>query len=318
MGLIDFTFQSGEFAEASSGFVETFLGTLVGIGTPLAVFYLETKRDKKKTESEKTVKEDEERKARDRRELDTLNYFAAGVEHAISYAEKQGQYYIEHANDLRTNPLENNLSRTIITLDLERSVNRFDHERIFHAYLSQFGNSLDQIKIFRSIYGKLDFLHAYRAEIISVQEHYLKNLHKRILKYKELVEEQIDAHCSVLANHIEHNDPHYSTNQFFISLNECLLNFHRSEKPKNDQQGGLYHIQGSLVEPLKSKLAERHLNIPAAVAILENCRRATWLLNETIAEVNSTADNFEEFGKELIKISGALKERAANLLSLLQ
>lgn len=121
-------------------FLEGLLGALIGAVAALSVFYLETNREKEK---DARVKAEAESNA--------LVYFSSLIKNIIAQSEKQITSYKEHSKKILNQPFDFHSLHIIVTEDLNRVVNKFDHERIFHSYLSKFGNSTDNMKKFQKI-----------------------------------------------------------------------------------------------------------------------------------------------------------------------
>jgi gas vesicle protein len=92
-------FQFGEFySEGGSSFWESLLaaliGALIGAGSALLVFYLETRRERR-------VRDEEKHQSYS----DTFKYFVALIKETIDWSEKQANSYKEYSEHVQSNPI---------------------------------------------------------------------------------------------------------------------------------------------------------------------------------------------------------------------
>lgn len=310
--IIGLTFQSGDFFNNSSSLFETIVGSLIGGLVSIGIFYLGIRYEKNKKIDEKKEQN-----------FDTLKYYASLLKNIISFAEEQSKSYKLHSKNIRTAPLQNHLPSQLVIYSVESSYYKLSFDKLFHAFVSNFGNNTDTIKEFEKINSRVDFLFQIYNEGKRIQENYLLNLHDRLIKYKSLVEEETKAYCNIICNNISNNHQRYFENEFYISLHTCIENYHNAvesiDKSIPDSQNkSFYLLQNEFIEPLKSELINKHRDKQEAIYLLENCRKATWLFNETINHVQNTARIFEDYSNELKTKSESLAELSKKILATLE
>ncbi|HTB06479.1 MAG TPA: hypothetical protein VK806_05950 [Bacteroidia bacterium] len=274
----------------SSGFWRSLLGAFIGSATSLTVFYLGTWREKRK-----------ERRIKAENDLNTLKYFELLLKNAISFAEKQRDAYQEHSKSLKEKPLEYNLLRIIVVDDLFRLLNKFNHERIFHAYVNRFGNDETHIGRFQKIFSKLDFLYRVYEAANKLQEEYIEDLTKKMIDYKDIGEEQTLVYAAIVTGSIKKQNPEFEKDAFYIMLNTLGMTYHKNApSPKT-----IKYLQEKFIDPLKVSIMQNFKDNEDAMKLAYNCRKATWLYNDIIKRSESMADNFNE---EYLRYKEAIDE----------
>lgn len=301
MNLFPFIFQSGDFyTQDSSGLLKSLLGALIGSATSLFVFYRSSSRDKKKAAKLKTESE-----------TNTLKYCSALIESILLFGEKQSTAYKEYANDIKEKPLDFHQYRKIIAEDLNRVLNHMNAEQIFHSYITRFGNSREQVTKFQKLFARLDFLYKlYEMANISAEK-YTSHLESKLLRYKELSEEEILNYVAVLSADIKHANADYQKNEFYNTLNQAILTYYKTAP----EHIPVEHIQEAFINPLKIELVKKFRPIEEARKIEDNCRKATWLYNDIISKSNMTVDEFTDYHEVMDKTVGELKEMSSEIIN---
>ena len=192
----------------------------------------------------------------------------------------------------------------VVAGDLNRILNKFDHEKIFNAFFYKYKKTDGNIKSFHIIFSRLDYILELYNQANKSQEVHFTEMTEKLNKYKDLTEEQILSYCSNLINFIKINDPNYSENTFYNLLNNAVLKYYDFVK----DNGLTFHfMQEHFIDPIKKEIIENFRDVREAMHIADNCRRATWLFNETIQKSLMTADEFSEYNKGLNEVTLELK-----------
>src|SRR3989338_4198594 len=120
---------------------ETFLAVTTGVVIPLGLFYIENLRQRCK-----------EKLAKWEADYQSLFYLAINLKGILDQVRRHEESCKEHLESIRKNPLEFHLIQ-IIAADRVH----FDHEKLFHAYLSYFGSNEGNVKTFKNILSLVEF-----------------------------------------------------------------------------------------------------------------------------------------------------------------
>ncbi len=308
--LFDIVFQSGEFFNQGDGsnffwkMLPSILGSLIGFGGSLLLYYKKNKHDKDKDEAKKLADRNE-------RETNTLNYFIALLKSVLKIAEKQSGYYKKHSDNLTNKPFEQHFLNTVIAEDVNRILHKLDHERVFHSYLSRFDTDTARIEIFQKIFNRLDFIEAIYQDAIKLHEKLQEELMNSKLKYKDLAEEETKSYCAELINVIKQSDPNYLKNPFWNLLNNSILNYHQN-KPIPET---IEYMQTAFINPIKVAIISNFRHIPEAMRIADNCRKATWLYSEIKIRSETLGKDFDRANTNMEKSIGELRDFTKDLIS---
>jgi len=261
----------------ASSFWETLAGSFMGTITAFFIFLLESKREKRKIKDEKK----ENYKS-------ALIYFKLLLENIIKTTHKQVLAYHEHAVQIKERPLEFNLLRLFISKDVERILNKLDQERLFQAYLQEFGNSVEVIKEFQSVFSILDYFHSISNQVEKSQEIYLSELNDNLLKYKDISEEEVLKNCVRLIEEIKNNNKEFIKDKLYIAFNDIVLHYYQTSPIPPT----IENIQNNLIIPIRETIIENFRDNLEASSIADDCRRATWLFNDIIFKANNISAEF--------------------------
>jgi len=282
---IDIVFEWGRFyKQESSNFwanlLTSLLGALIGSETAFTVFYLQYRSERSRN-----------LKIKNENFTNTLKYYVSLIKNIIEFADKQANNYLVHSKNLKEKPLDLNILKMKVAGDLNRIVNKSNHEGTFYAFISKVGNSDENIKNFKDTFSMLDYLYEAYNLAFKAQENYLKEQEKNLRRYKDLTEEETLNYCAIILNKIKNTNTEYKKDPFFIALNSAVVKYY-ANPPKPIT---LVYMQQSFIEPLKITMYKDFKNIDEGMLILDNCRKATWLYIEIINNSNSTVDDFEGY-----------------------
>lgn len=131
----------------------------------------------------------------------------------------------------------------------------------------------------------------------------------RLTRYKDISEEKVLNYCSLLCNNIKNSNKEYDKDPLFILLNNALIAY-KDNAPKLNN---VTYLQTKFIDVIKSPLVEKFRHIDEAIYIIDNCRKATWLYNETIERTKMSSETFQYFSTELMQVSDKLKELTEDL-----
>ena len=278
--LLDIVFQSGEFygQTASSSWITQY-GPLIAVASGFTLLFIQTWLGRWK-----------ERRQKKEEEKNSLTYFIALLGRVIKIVEKQLVSYEEHAVNINKEPFGRHLMQVYIAEDLNRIIRLLNDDKIFHAYIGKFGNGDQSILDFQNVVGQLDLIHAIYEQANTSQKNHLSDLIERLERYKDLSEEKVLNYSAGLANFIKQNDPEKAkSDPIYALLNESVGDYHKNApKPLT-----IEYLQICFINPLKEKLVEKFRNNIEGMEIANNCRKATWLYNETISKSKVSSEEFK-------------------------
>ena len=276
-----------------STFLENFIGSFIGTITALIIFVLESRRERNKS-----------RKERKENYKSALIYFQLLLTNIIKVVGKQVIAYRDHSENIKNDPLNFHLLQLYITQDIDRILNKLDQERLFQAYLQEFGNSIEVIKEFKEIISIMDYFNSIISQVTTSQEKYLTELHDNLVKYKDISEEDVLKGCIMILENIRNSTSDYKKNNVYASLNAIVVNYHdTSPNPPTVE-----HIQASLITTLTNTILEQLRSEPEIFEIADDCRRATWLFNDIKFKATIVAN---EFNAHYEGMKSALKQLEA-------
>jgi hypothetical protein len=158
----DIVFQLGKFISSSNSNTEgslwnKFLPSVITVAFGLFIYYLKKWHDKSK---EDTIKE----KERD----NDLRYFDTVVRDILNDVPKQIEAYEKYAEAVKKEPYNSHQLGAVIIENLNRILNKFDQQKIFKSYISQFGENEtnEAVTKFMELYKSLDiYLKLYNDAI---------------------------------------------------------------------------------------------------------------------------------------------------------
>lgn len=305
--LFDIVFQNGEFFyEASSSILEkiwTFLASFIGLGIPLLLFYLGLKEDKKR-----------EIKRKNDRQNDNLKYFAILVENVIIVCNKQAGNCMRIAEESASHPTEFPIIEKVVGTDIKRIVNLVNHENIFHAYVSKFGNKTEKIKEFRTIFSYLDYLDKTYDQHIFDYENFKQKFDSIFFEYKILSEELMDYVTSLIRS-IKKENPDNEKDDFLNFIDELILYYYKELKNKGIEKDMNYDFE-NFIDPIKKELIRKYRDVKYTDYITIQAKKATYKYNDLINLSKSINIAFEEFKLVFFKIEIKLKGQTEELMKI--
>jgi hypothetical protein len=298
--LLDISFQFGDSYPQgdSSGLLTNLIGALIGATVALFVFYSKTSLDKRK-----------EREQKKQNEINQLKYFASMIEQIIKYGEKQSEGYANLSQKIKSDPLSISALELFVATNLNRLIKDADHEKIFHAYLNQFGSDVERIKKFQKIYSDLDFLYEVNELAKSAQEKLALFLIEKLTIYKKIAEEDIFNYCHVLLIKIEKEEINYQKDSFYISIKEIFVKY----RSNPSIQQTVYSLQENFIIPLRDKIVDDFLKLDEGIKIAGKCREATQLYNATKLKSESTALVFQNFHDQYTETAKRIRVNTIDL-----
>ena len=243
--LYDIVFQDGEFFyDTSSSVIEkfwTFFVSFCGIGIPLILFYLGLRLDKKR-----------ENKRKIDRQEDNLKYFAILIENILTLSSIQATNCVTVATKISINPIEFPLLEKIVGTDIKRIVNLSNHEDIFHAYISKYGNTTENIKEFRVIFSYLDYLDKIYDQHIQVFETYKEKLGIKYQNYCNITDDLME-HVAILIKDIKNENNGYENNDFWNLINNLIMEYYAKIKKEKLEKNIMYNYD-NFTSPIRIAL----------------------------------------------------------------
>lgn len=303
--LINFYFQDGNFVSGNTSWWSDFFTYFGAIGIPLLIFYFTIRHDKKKELREIKRVEDDKIRAVKKKEEDELRYFVGLLRGVVKASKKQVVNIKTTGDKLEKKPFDTFSLIFVINEDLRRILHGLNHQGIFNAFANSYGNSDEDILNFQKLFGRLDFLQANFKIISDKYRRYVEEDVKRKEKYKYLVEEQILSSATYIGNKIKTQGLTGKHNQ----LQEILSKYIKLYNTEIVKTNSLIKIQEKLINPLKLELWENFRDSDDVFFMVDNCRKATFLLSEI--KFNSNA-----YSKSLIEADKGIRIMILELIGL--
>jgi len=280
---MDIIFQSGTFlSEDTSSFLPSLFGTLIGAAIPLLIFYLQGKRTRKLAQESK-----------ERDLLDLYDYFNEIIKSIKNRIGNQIPHLDSHIDNLQSNPFHFNLITLIENEDIVRVSKKMDLERLFHSYLMKNENKPEIKKEFKNLISRIDFIGSIIAQMYKTQETYLNRLEVKLLKYKDLTEEQILSQAANILSKIKKNNVDYQSDLFWIEINSLILDYYTNQPNPLTTE----YVQDTLIKPMNRTMAINFKDLEDGAYLADKTRQATYLFNEIITDAKITSKDFIDYRK---------------------
>lgn len=302
--LLDIVFQEGDFFyESSTSIIEklwSFFVSFCSIGIPLLLFYLGMKKER---DNENTKKE--------KRQFDNLKYFGVLVDNIQVISEKQSNNSKEVAEKIGTNPIEFPELEKVVGSDIKRIVNLVNHEDIFHAYLSRFGNTTEIIKDYRITFSYLDYLDKIYDQHIIDFEKYKIDFNGNYHNFKNISKELMD-YIAFQIKEIKSKDEAYEDDAYWIFINNIIVEYYRKIEDDDIENDITYNFN-SFINPLKTEMLNKYQERIDSDFIISKAEQATHTYTEIKSLSEEMSSDFSEFAKNFITIKNKIKEKTAEL-----
>jgi hypothetical protein len=273
-------------------YLSNFLSSLVGVGIPILVFYLESKRERKK-EDEKEKKETNEK----------FQYLSSLIDSSIKISSKQNEFLKKYLDGIKSNPLNSDEIKLIPRQNLNRLSKLIDNPEYYHAFLNSRESDLDKIKRFKDITSSVDFLNSQFIQLDSILEKNLKNNYERNVRYQTLVNDSMDLVVEHNMN-IESKLPDLSS-----SIGKIYTDYRTEE---NDSTDFKYH-QDKFIEPLKIEFVKYIAN-PETKDVLAILKDTTWTYYDIIRQRQKHAIDYNSIYENCKKAIETLEFQAQEML----
>ncbi len=278
---MDIIFQSGQFlSEDNSSFFPSLFGAIIGSGTTFLIFYLQGRRTRKFAQSSKKNEL-----------LDLYDYFNEIIKSIKTRIENQIPHLVHHSEKLKSNPFQFNQVILIENQDIDRISKKMDLERLFHSYLIKNENNSETKKEFKNLISRIDFIGSIIEQMYKTQETHLNRLENKLLKYKDLFEEQILSQAANILTKIKKNDEHYQSNLFWIEINSLIFGYNKNQPTPLT----IEHVQDNLIKPMNRSMAISFKDLEDGAYLADRSRQATFLFNEIKTDAAITSREFDDY-----------------------
>lgn len=210
----------------------TIIGTGIGAGVTVWLFYEAIKNENRKERGRKLGLQKEK-----------MQYFQALVIEIIKSLGMQIPYLDEFSQEVKSNPAELPLLKFVPLNDLDNIVHKIDREEYFHAYLDELKDEGANVEVFRKLMAYLNFFDASMSDIKAYLEKALNFDHERKIALRETLTQVIDETALLLKNK-EITQGH---TQIANMVNAALL-----RNAKSPEKNIEYYIQ-DFVRPLQQQ-----------------------------------------------------------------
>ncbi len=282
---MDIVFQFGEYeitqtASNSVGIV-AFISPLVALG----LYFLKKNHDSKKEKKDKVEKSN-----------DLLSYFRVLYDQILSESQKQADAYKEHSTNIKNKPSEFQILRFFVVGDLNRILEKLNHEQFFHSYIrNSKGTKEESINNIKSIFSFLDYLNVFFKMALDSHIKYKDDLIDKKIEFASILNEKVfiaTVKFVTIFDNETSDELVKLRNQFRVVLEKF------TDGSKN---GDVDYLKNDFLEPLKDLLLSISSN--SHKSVIENlqidCMRATWCYNEFTGQSLFISEEFEKYSVEL-------------------
>ncbi len=212
------------------------LSGLIGAGSAIGVFYLQTAHDKKV-----------ERRKQNEKDSSTIEYLKISLEKTHKTIEEYIAILKNFNTDITKDPLRFPNADYLLFPYAERLAKKVDQNDIFFALRNKF-NKEDAIKYYSIIYSVVDYIVSSLPEIYQIQDRAIEQDMARKLKYKQIVEKNIDVIATTGLRHEGKFGPRFSED-----ISSLLTSFFSERQDNTD----FSYYQNNFVDKLKTYIIEK-------------------------------------------------------------
>lgn len=271
------------------------IGAFMGAGSALLVFYLGMWRTRRK-ESKKEKKEHKEK----------IHYLSSLLNSTIDLSRKQFTGLKAFCQKIDDDPINIPLIPIHPIQDIERLSKTFDNEQYYHAFLDEFGDETEVVKLYRGLANNIDFLLKQFEQMYDMQ--HKKQLFdvERKRKYGGLLE--------VIKDEVLRLGEHYqSTNKPFSDFVLDTFKNHY-DNLTDEKRTELKYFEESLVVPLKKGFLNEHKNLPQANYFVQQLKRLSSIYDEIPMQNKAHANDYRELFENVEKAINKLEEKGKGVL----
>lgn len=178
---MDIIFQSGEFYSDSSFWSDLGVqvaGAVIGAIVAIYLFFRQFDTNKLLDENKKIEYDD-----------DKLKYLSSSLESIIELIELQINGIEKFISEVSIDFVDVPLLSIYPTHDIDRLVNKINHEDYYHAFIRQNRDIKDATKRFKKIYSILDYLESVLKQMMQYLERERLHDYDRKVQFKKHVED---------------------------------------------------------------------------------------------------------------------------------
>lgn len=261
--------------------LNTIIGAAIGSGVTIWALYSTFKHDKKKEEENRIQFQKEKAK-----------YFQSLIKTINTDLNTQIGYFTMYAERIRQNPVELPIPTHLPLSEVDRIVNKINHEDYYHAYLDEFGEQQTSIDEFREMISSLNFFDENLLFIKTSLEKSIHFNHDRHIMLKSLIEMIVDDASELLMN----QDFLKNHTELWESINNQMLNFHEEEFDEHD----LHFYNDNFITPLKDILIQYNRKVPVSHHLIVLLKKATSLYHSIQLHNLNVAKDFEKWQEAMM------------------
>jgi hypothetical protein len=187
---MDIIFQSGEFYSDSSFWSDLIIqvvGAVIGAFVAIYLFFRQLNTNKISEESKKFEYE-----------VDKLKYLATSLDSIIGLIQLQIEGIENFIEEVSKNYIDVPLLSIYSTHDIDRLVNKINHEDYYHAFIRQNRDIENAAKRFKKIYSVLDYFESVLNQMMQYLERERLHDYDRKVQFKKHVEDSEKYYFSAL------------------------------------------------------------------------------------------------------------------------
>lgn len=276
--------------------LNTIVGAAIGSGVTIWALYRTFKHDQRKEEENRI-----------QFQIEKVRYFQSIVGTINTDLEEQIKHYKSYAEIIRNNPVELPLLTKIPLNEVDRIVNKINHENYYHAYLDEFGNHHASVNEFREIISTINY---FDGNLTIIKESLDKSInfnYDRQITLKSIIDMAIDDAAELINN----NNILLNHKELWDFFNQNMFDFHNKKVEDYDLQFYFEHF----LEPMKEELMKFARTIPEAHHLITQLKKAITLYHTLQLHNLNVAKEFEQWHETMLIEHNQFQEHTRRLLS---
>lgn len=255
-------------------FLRNIISAIIGTGTALLIFYLTTKRDKRKDDAKKE---------------EEINNRISNFVNLLNLSKTHALNTIQNLSEMIENYNTNNLDFQLLRFSPNKSFERLDenlkNENYFQAFAKKYGS--EKIPNYNSLTFIIDYFNVQLSNLWKMVEKAQDFDYQRKVKFNELSMNAINkiARLTIETNHGISDDE-------IEKLGEILVDYHRTME--NSLTHNYVYLRRFLEEGLRNQIHNTNVT-----ELIELIKEASVLYNEILSQINYHKENLVQIRNEM-------------------
>lgn len=294
--ILDSAFSSAIESGWLHDLLNTIIGAAIGSGVTIWALYRTFKYDQKKEEQDKVQFQKEK-----------VRYFQSIIAAINTDLEEQILHYKSYAESIKQDPIDLPFLTKIPLNEVDRIVNKINHENYYHAYLDEFGDDSATINEFRAIISTINYFDGNLEVIKTSLDKSINFNNERHITLKSMIDMAIDDAAELINN--QQIFSNYKPLWNFI--NEHMIGF----QTKKVENYSLQFYFENFLEPMKQELVKYAKDIPEVHRYITQLKKAITLYHIVQLHNLNVAKEFEHWHETMLEEHQKLKAHTKRLLA---